>query len=82
MLNRYMCISFPARVISISDDGAVAEVESILDGSTLHVNILFIPEVGVGDHIVVHSGIGVRVISQEEVMHICSILESDHHEGR
>lgn len=70
-----MCISLPARIVSISDDGTTAKVESIVDGSSMDVNILFLPEARVGDYIIVHSGIGVRVVSRDHAMHLCSILK-------
>ncbi len=69
-----MCISFPARVIRISEDGMRAEVESMIDGSIIDV-ILFTPDAKVGDYIVVHSGIGVRVVSKDHAISICSIFE-------
>ncbi|MEO9365975.1 MULTISPECIES: HypC/HybG/HupF family hydrogenase formation chaperone [Candidatus Nitrosocaldus] len=69
-----MCISFPARVTHVSDDGAIAEAESMVDGSIIDVNILFLQDVNVGDYIIVHSGIGVRVVSRDHAMQICSIF--------
>jgi len=76
LLNRRydVCISFPARVTHISDDGTIAEAESMVDGSIIDVNILFLQDVSVGDYIIVHSGIGVRVVSKEHAMQICSVL--------
>lgn len=69
-----MCISFPARIIHISDDGMRAEAESMIDGSMIDVNILFLPDTKVGDYIIVHAGVGVRVVSKEYAMRICSIF--------
>lgn len=46
-----MRISFPARVTHVSDDGAIAEAESMVDGSIIDVNILFLQDVNVGDYI-------------------------------
>lgn len=72
--HEYMCISFPVRVLSISNDGTTARAESMLDGCMVDINVTFVPEVRVGDYVIVHSGIGVRVVSRDHAMQICSML--------
>ncbi len=70
-----MCIALPARIVNISnyDDISIAEV--ILNDTRLSVDITYIPEAKVGDYIIVHAGIGVRVVDKEYAKYVYSLLE-------
>jgi hydrogenase expression/formation protein HypC len=57
-----MCLAIPGRVISI--DGMGAKVE--LGGVERKVSLQLVPEARQGDYILVHAGIGIQVIDEEE----------------
>jgi hydrogenase expression/formation protein HypC len=71
-----MCIALPARIVNIlnhDDDTSIAEV--VLNDTRLSVDITYIPEAKVGDYIIVHAGIGVRVVDKEYAKYVYSLLE-------
>ncbi|CAB4879039.1 unannotated protein [freshwater metagenome] len=59
-----MCLAMPARVISRHEqDGEhVALVD--FDGTTREVIISFVPEVQVGDYVVVHAGVALQRLDE------------------
>lgn len=59
-----MCVAIPGEVKSIGSPtpGAVmGEVE--FGDRTLEINLFMLPRVAVGDHILVHSGYGIRIVA-------------------
>lgn len=59
-----MCLSIPAKVLSIEGDYAKASVGGTIINAGLHM----IEEVKVGDYILVHTGYALQVIDEEEAM--------------
>ncbi|AEM77653.1 hydrogenase expression/formation protein HypC [Thermoanaerobacter thermohydrosulfuricus] len=57
-----MCIAVPSKVIKI--EGKVAETE--LGGVIRKVSIEMVPEVKVGDYVMVHAGLAISIVDKEE----------------
>jgi hydrogenase expression/formation protein HypC len=66
-----MCLAIPGRVISI--DGMGAKVE--LGGVERKVSLQLVPEARQGDYILVHAGIGIQVIDEEEAKATLELFE-------
>jgi hydrogenase expression/formation protein HypC len=64
-----MCVGVPAKIIEKQEFSAVVDVM----GSTMTVGIIFVPEVEVGDYVVVHAGQAMSTIDEENA--ILSIKE-------
>ena len=56
-----MCMGVPARVVERGDFDAWVDVM----GSRMRVGIIFVPEVRVGDYVIVHAEQAMSVISEE-----------------
>lgn len=56
-----MCVGVPAKVIEKNEFSAVVDVM----GSTTTVGIIFIPEVELGDYVIVHAGQAMSIIDEE-----------------
>lgn len=56
-----MCVGVPAKVIKKNEFSAVVDVM----GSTTTVGIIFIPEVELGDYVIVHAGQAMSIIDEE-----------------
>lgn len=56
-----MCVGVPAKVIEKNEFTAVVDVM----GSTTTVGIIFIPEVELGDYVIVHAGQAMSIIDEE-----------------
>lgn len=58
-----MCLGIPAKIIGEPNDNGMAEVEIL--GVTRHVSIHMVPAAVVGDHVLVHAGFALEVISEQ-----------------
>jgi len=56
-----MCVGVPAKVIEKNEFTAVVDVM----GSTTSVGIIFVPEVEIGDFVIVHAGQAMSIIDEE-----------------
>lgn len=56
-----MCVGVPAKVIEKNEFTAVVDVL----GSTTTVGIIFIPDVELGDYVIVHAGQAMSIIDEE-----------------
>lgn len=56
-----MCIGVPAKVIEKHEYSAVVDVM----GSKMTVGIIFVPEVKIGDYVIVHAGQAMSIIDEE-----------------
>ncbi|MBA4601822.1 HypC/HybG/HupF family hydrogenase formation chaperone [Thermoactinomyces mirandus] len=59
-----MCVGVPAKVVERDDYTAVVDVM----GSTMTVGIIFVPEVKVGEYVIVHAGQAMSIIDEENAM--------------
>ena len=57
-----MCLAIPAKVKSIS--GTTAEVD--LQGNTTQADVTLLPDVNVGDYIIMHAGCGIQIYDEKE----------------
>ncbi|GAV32185.1 hydrogenase maturation factor [Coriobacteriaceae bacterium EMTCatB1] len=58
-----MCLGIPARIISERNDNDMAQVDIL--GVTRWVSLHMVPNAKVGDHVLVHAGFALEVISEE-----------------
>jgi hydrogenase expression/formation protein HypC len=66
-----MCLAVPALITKI--DGVMADAE--LAGNMTTVNILFTPEVKVGDYVIMHAGYAISVMNSAEAEETFQLLE-------
>lgn len=60
-----MCVALPARVEWIGDRSTVSIPGRVRIGDAeSEVDLLLVPEVEVGDHVIVHSGYAISVVSE------------------
>ncbi len=61
-----MCVAVPGRVVSIGSPMPGAVMGSVAFGDrTLEINLIMVPDLEVGDHVLVHSGYAIRVVTDE-----------------
>ena len=65
-----MCLAVPALIKKI--DGVMAEAE--LAGNETSVNVLFTPEVKVGDYVIMHAGYAISIMSSTEAQETLELL--------
>lgn len=57
-----MCLAIPAKVLSIKDYSA--DVESF--GVIKTVNVSLVPDVKIGNYVIVHAGFAIQIIDENE----------------
>ncbi len=65
-----MCLAVAGKIIKITDHDAIVDVE----GNQVEVTIITIPEVKVGDYVMVHAGFAITIISKEDHDIQCALL--------
>jgi hydrogenase expression/formation protein HypC len=71
-----MCVAIPARVISLGNAiaGSTPGKVEVL-GVERDVDLVMVPEIGVGDYVVVHSGYAIGVIPENRALDTIRMLE-------
>jgi hydrogenase expression/formation protein HypC len=72
-----MCLAIPGKIIEIEDQGdSVFHVGRVsFSGVTKKINLSLVPEAQKGDHVLVHVGIAVSVIDEEEAEKTLNFLK-------
>lgn len=71
-----MCLAVPGRVISLSNDDGVAKVGRIDFGGTIKdASMAFLPDVVVGQYVLVHAGVAISVLSEADAEQTFSHLD-------
>lgn len=65
-----MCVALPGKVVSI--DGNIAEVD--FSGNRLRAHTGIIP-VKTGDYVLVHAGLVIQVMKQQEALEMIDLFE-------
>jgi hydrogenase expression/formation protein HypC len=62
-----MCLAVPGRILSVSDGDPLMRVgRTDFGGIIKEINLAYVPEARVGDHVLVHVGFAIAVIDEEE----------------
>jgi hydrogenase expression/formation protein HypC len=59
-----MCLAIPAQVTHI--EGTVAKVE--FSGNTVEADITLVPDVAIGDYVIVHAGMAIEKYDRNEAL--------------
>ena len=65
-----MCLSIPAKILSINGDKA----RVYLGGAEYNAALNLLDDVKVGDYVLLHSGFAIQVIDEEEAMETMRLL--------
>ncbi len=67
-----MCLAIPMRIVAIDGPTAVAEV----DGVSRQVRLDLLPEVFLGDYVLIHAGLAIARVDAEHAEETLSLLRS------
>ena len=65
-----MCLSIPARVVSVSGD--MAEVS--VGGAVFSAGLQMVENVGVGDYVLLHAGFAIEKLNEEDALETILLL--------
>ena len=65
-----MCLAIPGKIVSIdnTEDAFFRTGKVSFDGVIRNVNLTAVPEANVGDYVLVHVGMALNVVDEEEAM--------------
>ncbi len=70
-----MCLAVPGKVLSVLGDDPIARSGRVdFSGIVKEVNLAFVPEAKVGDYVLVHVGLAIATIDEEEAQHTLDAL--------
>ncbi len=71
-----MCLAIPGKVISISGDDALTRMGRIdFSGVIKQASLAYVPEVVVGDYVIVHVGFALSKVDEEEAQKVFEYLK-------
>ena len=71
-----MCLGIPGKVIEIRDDAGLPMGKVDFGGVRKEACLAYVPEVQVGDYVIVHVGFAISHLDEEEAMKTLEILGS------
>jgi hydrogenase expression/formation protein HypC len=66
-----MCLSIPAKVLSV--DGVIAQAS--VGGAIVQTSLHLVDDVKPGDYVLIHSGFALQKISEQEALETIRIIE-------
>ncbi|HEX9047150.1 MAG TPA: HypC/HybG/HupF family hydrogenase formation chaperone [Verrucomicrobiae bacterium] len=71
-----MCLAIPGKVVSISGDDPVTRMGKIdFSGVLKQASLAYVPEVAVGDYVIVHVGFALSKVDEAEAQKIFEYLK-------
>ena len=70
-----MCLAVPGRLVSRVDTGAVPMGNVEFAGITREVCLAYVPEVAIGNYVLVHVGFAISIVDEEEARRTLALLE-------
>ncbi|EED35204.1 hydrogenase assembly chaperone HypC/HupF [Luminiphilus syltensis NOR5-1B] len=71
-----MCLAIPGCILSTTGDDFSRSARVDFGGVIREVNLAFTPEAHIGDYILVHVGIAIATIDEEEAARVLAALAS------
>jgi len=70
-----MCLAVPGRILSLSGDDPLLRTGRVdFGGLVKEINLAFVPEARVGDHVLVHVGFAISVLDAAEAERVFALL--------
>ena len=72
-----MCLAVPGRILSVTGDDPLLRTGRVAFGGVVkEVNLGCVPEAGVGDYVVVHVGMAISKVDEEEAARVFAYLDA------
>ena len=70
-----MCLGVPGKVVEITPDALGMHMSKVSFGGILkEVCLAYVPEVQVGDYVIVHAGFALSQLNEDEAMEVFALL--------
>ena len=72
-----MCLAVPGKIVSIEgDDPILRDGKVDFGGVVKRVNLSLVPEAKIGDYVVVHVGLALSIVDEEEAKQVFEFLKT------
>ncbi|MGI0493682.1 HypC/HybG/HupF family hydrogenase formation chaperone [Alkalinema pantanalense CENA528] len=72
-----MCLAIPGELLNITNDEPLTRSGFVkFGGITKEVNLAYVPEVQVGDYVIVHVGFAISILNADQAQQIFADLEA------
>ena len=70
-----MCLAIPGKILSVSGDDPLWRAGKVSFGGIIkEVNLAYVPEADVGDYVMVHVGVAISVVEEQEAQQVFEYL--------
>ena len=76
-----MCLGIPGKVIEIRDDGSMLMGKIDFGGVRKEACLAYVPEVVLGDYVIVHVGFAISQLDEDEALKTLEILRAIDAQG-
>ena len=76
-----MCLGIPGEVVEIRDDGPMRMAKVDFGGVRKEACLAYVPEVVLGDYVIVHVGFAISQLDEEEALRTLELLRMIDSEG-
>jgi hydrogenase expression/formation protein HypC len=76
-----MCLAIPGKVVEISDEGPLRMARVDFGGVRKEACLAYVPEVVLGDYVIVHVGFAISHLDEEEALRTLELLRAIDAEG-
>lgn len=72
-----MCLAIPGKILSIAkiEEGVMRTAKVLFGGITKETNLELVPEAREGDYVLVHVGVALSIVDEEEAQKTLKFLE-------
>ena len=71
-----MCLAIPGKLLEIVGDDPFTRVGRIsFGGSIKEINLAFVPEATIGAYLLVHAGVAISIVDEEEAKRVFEYLD-------
>ena len=70
-----MCLAVPGKIINISGQDELRAGDVSFGGIVKRVNLAYVPEARIGDHVMVHVGFAISVVDETEARNTLEYLQ-------
>lgn len=71
-----MCLGIPGKVVEIDDEGALKMARVDFGGVRKEACLAYVPEVQVGDYVIVHVGFAISKLDEDEALRTLEMLRA------
>ena len=70
-----MCLAVPGKIVAFTDESRLGRSGTVsFEGVQRSINLVCVPEAGVGDYVLVHAGVAIGRVDAEEAARTLDLL--------